>query len=142
MRDPSTLGAAGLVVAMLALASLAAQPRPPSTATSFAKPVAAKDGASPPASEHVNVLRDGGKLDLNRATVGDLELLPSIGPALARRIVEDRAHGGAYAAVNDLVRVPGIGAGKLARIRGLVAVNGNDAAQRSNRKTAETRPVK
>ncbi|MBJ6800659.1 ComEA family DNA-binding protein [Geomonas propionica] len=45
------------------------------------------------------------------------DLLPGIGPALSRRIVADRQENGAFGAVDGLLRVPGIEAGKLAAIR-------------------------
>ncbi|MCX7020927.1 MAG: helix-hairpin-helix domain-containing protein, partial [bacterium] len=57
-----------------------------------------------------------GPLDLNRAPAYELVKLPGIGEVLARRIVEGRP----YSSVDDLVRVKGIGEGKLAAIRGLV----------------------
>ncbi|XOV74369.1 MAG: ComEA family DNA-binding protein [Phycisphaerales bacterium] len=43
--------------------------------------------------------------------------LPRIGPALARRIVEDRAVSGRFASVDDLDRVPGIGPRTVEAIR-------------------------
>lgn len=49
------------------------------------------------------------RIDLNRASAGELQLLPRIGPALARRIVEDRAARGPFASVEDVARVRGIG---------------------------------
>lgn len=44
-------------------------------------------------------------------------LLPGIGAALSRRIVADRQENGAFGSVEGLLRVPGIGEGKLAAIR-------------------------
>jgi competence protein ComEA len=67
-------------------------------------------------------LRDGERLDLNRATEAELELLPRIGPAMARRIVEERP----FANVDELVRVRGIGARTLERLRPLVQVGEPD----------------
>jgi competence protein ComEA len=61
-------------------------------------------------------------IDLNRATVADLERLPGIGPVLAARIVSTRETAGPFASVDDLGRVPGLNRPKLARIRDLVAV--------------------
>lgn len=52
-------------------------------------------------------------VDLNRASVRELESLPGIGPELARRIVEGRP----YAAVDDLSRVRGIGPTRLTAVR-------------------------
>lgn len=44
-------------------------------------------------------------------------LLPGIGAALSRRIVEDRQENGAFGALEGVLRVPGIGPGKLAAIK-------------------------
>jgi competence ComEA-like helix-hairpin-helix protein len=61
-------------------------------------------------------------LDLNRATAGELERLPGIGPGLAARIVDARERRGSFASVDDLRRVRGIGDTTLARVRQLVAI--------------------
>lgn len=59
---------------------------------------------------------------LNRATAAELEALPGIGPALARRIVAWRAQNGPFRSVDDLSRVPGIGSATLERLRPRVRV--------------------
>lgn len=51
----------------------------------------------------------GERLDLNGATAAELELLPRIGPALARRIVEYRTSHGYFREVRELTHVSGIG---------------------------------
>lgn len=56
-------------------------------------------------------------LDLNTATVEQLDGLPGIGPALAKRIIEARP----FATVDELTRVSGIGPAVLAKLRPLVA---------------------
>ena len=61
-----------------------------------------------------------GRLDLNRADALALAALPGIGPALAERIVADRAAHGPFGAPEELRRVPGIGSGRLERIRPLI----------------------
>jgi competence protein ComEA len=61
-------------------------------------------------------------LDLNRATSGELERLPGIGPGLAARIVEARQRRGSFGSIDELRRVRGIGATTLARVRPLLAV--------------------
>lgn len=63
-----------------------------------------------------------GPLDLNTATVDELDALPGVGPATASAIVDDRERNGPFAAVEDLERVPGIGPAKLAALRDLVTV--------------------
>lgn len=57
------------------------------------------------------------RLDLNRATVEQLRGLPGIGPRLAEAIVRSRREEGPYRRVEGLLRVPGVGPGRLARIR-------------------------
>lgn len=57
------------------------------------------------------------RIDLSTAPVEELALLPEIGPLLAARIAADRAVRGAFASVDDLARVPGIGDRKIAELR-------------------------
>jgi competence protein ComEA len=51
----------------------------------------------------------GGLLDLNSATVADLDALPGIGPVLAQRIVDHRTAHGPFTSVDQLDDVSGIG---------------------------------
>lgn len=62
-------------------------------------------------------------IDLNRATADDLTRLPGIGPMLAARIVAARETRGAFESVDDLRRVAGVGATKLAAFRDRVTVS-------------------
>ena len=59
-----------------------------------------------------------GRVNLNKATSGELESLPEIGPARAGAIVENRP----YASVDDLVTKKIISAGVLDKIRDKIAV--------------------
>lgn len=59
-------------------------------------------------------------VDLNAASLEELESLPGVGPALARAIAEARP----YARVDELLRVPGIGPARLAAVRGRARVSG------------------
>jgi competence protein ComEA len=63
-----------------------------------------------------------GKVNLNTATVEQLDTLPGIGPALAQRIVSYRQQHGGFRTLDDLEKVPGIGPAKLDGIRDLVTV--------------------
>lgn len=51
----------------------------------------------------------GGRLDINRATLAELDALKGIGPAKAEAIVKDREQNGKFGTVRDLLRVKGIG---------------------------------
>lgn len=53
-------------------------------------------------------------VDVNRADVDELQVLPGVGPSLAAAIVRHRDRMGAFATVEDLLLVPGIGPSTLA----------------------------
>jgi competence protein ComEA len=57
------------------------------------------------------------QLDVNQAGWPEFSVLPGIGEALARRIVESRDTQGPYADLEDLRRVRGIGPKTLEQIR-------------------------
>ncbi|MCU1397668.1 MAG: comEA [Acidimicrobiales bacterium] len=61
-------------------------------------------------------------LDLNRATAGDLDALPGVGPATAAAIVAYRDANGPFGSVDGLLDVRGIGPAKLDAIRALITV--------------------
>lgn len=56
-------------------------------------------------------------VNINQAGVEELESLPGIGPALARRIVDYRQQYGPFTDKEQLLAVPGIGAKKMAELR-------------------------
>lgn len=56
-------------------------------------------------------------LDLNRAGAEELERLPGVGPALARRILEARAARGRFRSPDELLEIRGIGPTTLERLR-------------------------
>jgi competence ComEA-like helix-hairpin-helix protein len=70
-----------------------------------------------PAREIPPGLLETGRVRINDAGPADLETLPGIGPALARRILEARAKSGPFRRPEDLLRVSGIGPRKLAALR-------------------------
>ena len=62
------------------------------------------------------------RVRINSASASELQQLPGIGPALAQRIIETRS-GGRFNSAEDLLRVPGIGKAKLAKLRDYVEVD-------------------
>jgi competence protein ComEA len=59
-------------------------------------------------------------LDLNSATLEQLEALPGIGPVTAQKILDYRQRHGAFHSVDELQGVPGIGPAHMAQLKGLV----------------------
>ncbi len=65
-----------------------------------------------------------GPIDVDVADAASLEALPGIGPALARRIVDDRAQRGAFGSLEGLGQVRGVGPRLLARLAAHVTFSG------------------
>ena len=61
-------------------------------------------------------------VNINTATALELEALPSVGPSTAKAIVSFRAKNGPFGKAEDLLKVPGIGDGKLAAMKPFVAL--------------------
>jgi DNA uptake protein ComE-like DNA-binding protein len=59
-------------------------------------------------------------LDLDQATAAELEALPGIGPALAKRVADHRDSIGAFGGFDALCEVRGIGPALIERLRPLV----------------------
>ncbi|MET3859536.1 competence protein ComEA [Dietzia sp. 2505] len=78
-------------------------------------PAAAAAPGAPPAP-------GGGLVDLNTADATALETLPGVGPVTASSILAWRAANGAFASIDQLAEVDGIGPVTLARLRPLVTV--------------------
>nr|WP_245574139.1 helix-hairpin-helix domain-containing protein [Amycolatopsis nigrescens] len=64
-----------------------------------------------------------GKIDLNTATVAQLDTLPGIGAVTAQRIVDWRAQHGGFASVEQLRDVDGIGETRFSKLREQVRVS-------------------
>ena len=94
------------VIGLMALAGLGVlgwqQQRPPLELITAAAPAQA--------AQWNETLASSRTVDVNTADAAELERLPGVGPALARRIVEDRKLHGPFGAPEELTRVPGIGA--------------------------------
>jgi len=61
-------------------------------------------------------------LNLNTASIRELEALPGIGPALAKKIVEFREKKGGFKRIEELLAVPGISEKRWRVLKGLVYI--------------------
>ena len=61
-------------------------------------------------------------VNLNTATLADLDTLPGVGPVLAQRILDPRDAQGGFRSVSDLRKVDGIGDSRYEQLKDLVTV--------------------
>ena len=63
-----------------------------------------------------------GPININRATLRQLDSLDGIGPVIAGRIIEYRKKNGSFLTIEDLQKVSGIGVAKFAQIKTKVRI--------------------
>ncbi len=81
----------------------------------------------PASTQGIDVTQDHTEpkiIDINTATVQQLDSLPGIGPVLAQRIVDYRNAYGAFSAPGDLLLIEGIGESTMEDIWDLITVGG------------------
>ena len=61
-------------------------------------------------------------VNINTADEKELDKLPGVGPAMAKRIVEYRTENGAFQAPEEIKRVKGIGDAKYAKMKDKIAL--------------------
>jgi competence protein ComEA len=64
----------------------------------------------------------GGPVNLNTATLDQLQTLPGVGPVLAQRIIDYREQHGGFATVADLQKVSGVGDARYNDLKNRVTV--------------------
>lgn len=63
------------------------------------------------------------KINLNTATVDQLDSLPGIGPESARDIIDYREKNGGFKTINDIMKVSGIKDSKFSKIKDLITAD-------------------
>jgi len=71
-----------------------------------------------------------GTVNVNTASIEELQLLPGVGESRARAIVEARRQRGGFKSLDQLVEVKGIGAVLLDRLRPHLTLNGKTTARK------------
>lgn len=83
---------------------------------------AAVGGAESSAAATLGAGSSSGLVNINTASAAELQTLSGIGPSMAQSIIDERTKNGAFASVDDLMRVSGIGEKKLAKIKDCICV--------------------
>ena len=109
--------------------SAAAAPTLASSASPVTRPSAVASGpgsdADEPPAKKTSHKQLSGKLNLNTANEDQLQLLPSVGPAKAERIVAWRAKNGGFKRVADLRRVKGFGYKTFKKLEPFLDIKGD-----------------
>jgi competence protein ComEA len=81
-------------------------------------------GPAPPANSFTGdgVARPGALVNINTASIAELETLPGIGPSLAQQIIDHRAAHGPFATVEAILDVSGIGPARFEQIKEHITV--------------------
>ncbi len=78
--------------------------------------------AAPARSGAASVTIPSGKININTASVTELDALPGIGPAMGQRIIDYRNQNGSFETIEDLKKVRGIGDKSFEELKDLVTV--------------------
>ena len=70
---------------------------------------------------------DPEQVDINNASISELETIPGIGPAMAGRIIEYRNQNGSFKSIEDLINVKGIGDATFNKMKDKIRVDEKEA---------------
>lgn len=95
------------------------------TATPRTKPAVSSEKAAvdKPATDKTATDKTAAPINLNTATVADLERLPGIGAKVAARIVDYRTKKGPFKKTEELMNVQGIGEKSFLKLRAQLTVS-------------------
>jgi competence protein ComEA len=128
-RRLASLAAVALLVAAMGgtwTRSAAAAPPPAAAATRpTAPPARPGDEPDEPAAKKSSHKQISGKLNLNTANEDQLQLLPTVGPAKAERIIAWRTKNGGFKRIADLRRVKGFGYKTFKKLEPFLDIKGD-----------------
>ena len=73
-------------------------------------------------SKNKKVIKPSGPISINTANAQLLDTLPGIGPVMADRIISYRTKNGGFKTIEELRKVPGMGASKFAQLSSLIKI--------------------
>ncbi|HRY63181.1 MAG TPA: helix-hairpin-helix domain-containing protein, partial [Patescibacteria group bacterium] len=73
-----------------------------------------------------------GKININTASLEELDSLPDIGPTKAQAIIDYRTQNGLFLQIEDIMKVPGIGEATFEKIKDLITVEENSNENEDN----------
>jgi competence protein ComEA len=128
-RRLAPLAAVALLIAAMGgtwTRSAAAAPTPAAATTKpAAAPARPGDEADEPPAKKSNHKQITGKLNLNTANEDQLQLLPTVGPAKAERIITWRTKNGGFKRIADLRRVKGFGYKTFKKLEPFLDIKGD-----------------
>jgi competence protein ComEA len=95
---------------------------PPAPDAAGQPPSGGAAGDGPGVAAGPGAARPAAKIDLNTASVAQLDTLPGVGPVTAQHIVEWRSRNGRFVRVEQLREIDGIGERRFQQLRELVTV--------------------
>lgn len=64
----------------------------------------------------------GDKININTASLGELQKLPRVGPQIAQRILDYRKENGNFKRIEDILKVRGVGEKMFEQLKDLITV--------------------
>jgi comEA protein len=119
------------VIAIIMAASLAAAPLAVAQA---AKPAAAKPGGSKGGSAAKAKATPASPVNLNAASITQLQTLPGVGASTAQRILDYRQKNGGFKKIEELMNVQGVGEKSFLKLKPLITVNADRSAAAEGQK--------
>jgi len=88
------------------------------------KTVTTEQAAKPAKAVKAQKATVTGKININTATVDQLNMLPGVGPAKTKALVDYRTKNGNFKSIEDLMKVPGIKQKKVDKLKEYIIFEG------------------